>query len=92
VSGVLRRLVRICMHYQRTNRLTSSEARPALQEIKFVCLSATMANPVHHMYNLIPLRALRALCHGTREHMSDINGCTQQREKGIIITHLHEKS
>ena len=46
VAAVLRRLVRICLHYQRNVP-------------QFICCSATIANPLSHMLKLIPLDCLK---------------------------------
>jgi len=46
VAAVLRRLVRICLHYQHTIP-------------QFVCCSATIANPLSHMMKLIPFNCVK---------------------------------
>ena len=46
VAAVLRRLVRICLHYQHNVP-------------QFICCSATIANPLSHMLKLIPLDSLK---------------------------------
>jgi ATP-dependent helicase YprA (DUF1998 family) len=46
VAGVLRRLVRLCFLYE-------NDAGP-----RFICCSATIANPAEHFENLVPLSCL----------------------------------
>ena len=46
VAAVLRRLVRICLHYQH-------------KVPQFICCSATIANPLSHMLKLIPLDCVK---------------------------------
>jgi hypothetical protein len=46
VAAVLRRLVRICLHYQH-------------KIPQFICCSATIANPLSHMLKLIPLDCVK---------------------------------
>lgn len=55
VAAVLRRLVRICLHYQH-------------KVPQFICCSATIANPLSHMLKLIPLDCVKSNDdHGDRD-------------------------
>jgi DEAD/DEAH box helicase domain-containing protein len=60
VSGVLRRLLRVCLYYGRCPQ--------------FLCCSATIANPAEHMLKLVPLSALYVQCSPIPTGPLDLSG------------------
>ena len=52
MAGVIRRLLRVCMHYQQ-NVETLPQSLP-----QFIMCSATIGNPLEHFLNLVSLSAI----------------------------------